>query len=269
MTKLFGLAITAALATCALTACTTRVSVLDPRDLAGAPADSDLGSGADLSGGGGMNGCTDVPSTQTVTFAVLNNTAVDRYLVTGGSFCDPFSVDHNGIVVPLQLGFQCLCECPGIPSPAAVVFHLLKPGEKYNVTWDARSLVTCSKARDCGQGFVVQELTGGHQPVAAQNYNVTFGVELTLPSGCNPGSSPGDYVCTPMASMGPPAASVQSLCPAFSNTAEAVFLPTSGDITVNVPLCRQVGQSCFAQGDCCTGMPCAGPQGSSACQLGP
>jgi hypothetical protein len=268
------------LALCTLLACSTRINVLQPTaGDGGGSADlgsADLGS-ADLSmtmsGGDAATSCDpnamDTPSRQTVHFVLHNNTAIDRYVVTSGWYCDPFSISKSAGNLPLNLGFQCLCECPALPSGEATTYHRIATGGSYDLSWDARMLIACSVSHDCGS-FTIQEVVGTHQPVGPAFYQVAFGIETALRSSCQPAANPDDYACQPSSTGAPPAGAIPAICPAGEAAATGFTLPAAGDLTVDVSLCRPVGSSCVADGDCCSGTHCAGSgSGSGACLLGP
>jgi hypothetical protein len=190
----------------------------------------------------------DVPSRQTVTFRVHNRSTGNRYVVTNGLFCDPFAIEPklpNGpqAPLPLNLGFQCPCECAPPSAPYASEYHLLPAGElmdiPYQFSWDARALALCVAPYDCAAhgwpgGPVVSEMVGALQPVEASlPYHVQIGVEGVLPPGCETDTL-GQVSCPPPQFSGTTPSSPQAICPAGSLPGADFVLPPVGDLTVDV-----------------------------------
>jgi hypothetical protein len=187
-----------------------------------------------------------VPSRQTVEVVVTNQAAADRYLVTAGTFCDPFSVSFSQQnALPLTLGFQCVCECPN-PGPARpATLHRLAPGESFTLRWNATALTTCTETVDCaamgwkGLGTASQ-LVGASAPVGPGPYGVSVGALAAVPQGC---FGDGTTFNCPMSWGGgnpggpngiPPA--IQTVCPADAFASVSFELPASGDVSVPVAL---------------------------------
>jgi hypothetical protein len=217
-----------------------------PGGTGGSGGGGDGGSGGD---GGCFGSCSDaappsdIPSRQTVTFELSNQTGADRFVVTQGWYCDDFGIASGpgGAALPLELGFQCLCECPNPGPVQATAYHRVAPGASYRLTWDARSLVTWSELYDCAThgwpGVPPQnEVFGAHQPVGAGPYRVTFAIEQTLPSRCSP-TSGDDYTCTmeqPPIGMWP--TTIAQICPSLAPQTVGFTLPQSGDLSLPVAL---------------------------------
>jgi hypothetical protein len=133
----------------------------------------------------------DTASRQSVAVVVTNDATADRYLVTEGNWCDPYAFSFSQEApLALNIGFQCLCECPN-PGPARPgALHRLAPGESFTLTWDARSLVTCSQSVDCatlgwpGLGSA-PEVKGTKSPVAEGSYWVSVAALTAVPAGCS------------------------------------------------------------------------------------
>jgi hypothetical protein len=181
----------------------------------------------------------------TVTFRIHNPTTSDRWVVTQGWFCDAWGLElgNSASPVPLHLGFQCLCECPNPGEPYVMQLHRVGPGATYDhpVTWDARTLVTCTEPWDCsahgwpGMG-VQQQLVSGGGAAPPAPYRIGVLVEPSVPAHCT--ASADDATCGPPApttGVVPPA--VQSACTA-SATAFGAFTLTlpPGDPVVPLPL---------------------------------
>ena len=177
--------------------------------------DSDVG----LDSGGGAH--TELPSTQSVTILINNDSGEDRWVVTAGQFCTPFGIQKVGAgSLLLSMGFQCICECAN-PGPEHVSgYRHLRPGEAFRVTWDARDLTTFAESVDCAtRGWAsagVQSVTSGVlRPVKAGAYSVTIGVEKTLPRDCTEPASSGDVSCYRLAggaTYGPPPPPLAGRC---------------------------------------------------------
>jgi hypothetical protein len=187
----------------------------------------------------------DTPSRQTVQIVVTNRAAADRYLVTEGTFCDPFSVSFSQqSPMHLTLGFQCLCECPN-PGPARpATLHRLAPGDSFTLSWDARSLVTCTETVDCStEGLpglgTASQVVGASQPVGAGPYSVSVAAVTAVPQGC---SGDGTTFTCPMSYSGGPGGpfnnppAIQVECPADVTASASFELPASGDVSVPVAL---------------------------------
>ncbi len=131
----------------------------------------------------------ELPSTVTVTLRVSNATAQDRWVHTAGWSCTPYSLG-----VPLDIEFQCGCECPAPPEPQVSQLARVPAGGEIYLAWDGREAVTWIQRIDCGPDQM-QELRMAKQPAAGGAYDVRLGVESTLPANCN---LSGDFAdCTP------------------------------------------------------------------------
>jgi hypothetical protein len=204
------------------------------------------------SGGDGGCGCgcfpdamppSDIPSRQTVRFMIQNTSPDDRYVVTGGYYCDAFAISPvGGSALQENVGFQCLCECPNPGGPTATHYHHLRSGDGLTLTWDARVLVTYTEPYDCAaHGFPglppAMQLLGVHQPMGPGSYSVTIPIAATLPAGCMAIAGTDDYDCNATIDpMGAPPQAIQLVCP-YSAAQTANFdLPPMGDVAVGVPL---------------------------------
>jgi len=186
-----------------------------------------------------------LPSEQTVTFVIENDTTETYYAVVFGWFCDGFGVTTAaGVALPLSVGFECICECPNPGAPRGDTFVAIEPGAGWAFTWDARSLRTYTEVIDCndyGWDSSCQEITQGvRQPVEAGTYRVRVPFELELDEGCWQ-QSDGTFSC----SDGYPfeggdyndlPTNPQQVCPG-AGLAEVEFeLPASGDTEVHISL---------------------------------
>ena len=206
-----------------------------------------IGGDAGAGGTGGMP--TDIPSIQTVTFDLHNGSVADRYVVISGYYCDDYAISNVGMAIPRNIGFQCLCECPNPGSPYATRFHHVSPGASYQVTWDARVLLTYYDPYDCAaHGWPglppTMELFGVHQPVPASTYTVTFGIERGLPPNCTP-TGTDDWDCTngfggdsggTTGGGGGPPPLIQQICASSAAQSFNFTLPPMGNLTVPIAL---------------------------------
>ncbi|MBK8170762.1 MAG: hypothetical protein IPK60_10540 [Sandaracinaceae bacterium] len=209
-----------------------------------ASADSGADSGADAGADAGPDAgaCVDPPtgvpfpadvaSTQTVTFHVSGT----GYLSTQGSIagCSPFGVQQAGADIPLRGAYECLCECP--PPPADVAAQVVLLGD-YDLTWDARRLLSYTTAWDCSThgwpgGGCQRDRHDVFQPVEAGHYNARFGIHDELPAGCSEGEA-GVYSCF---SAGPGVIPTSGICPADRFIEVEFDLPASGNVDVNVTI---------------------------------
>lgn len=137
----------------------------------------------------------ELPSTETITFRVSNTTAQDRWVHSAGWSCTPYALD-----IPLDIEFQCGCECPAPPAPQVSQLVRVPAGGQVDILWDGRTAVTWVQRIDCGPDQM-QELRMARQPAAARTYDVRLGIESTVPANCN---ISGDTVdCSPDNSGGP------------------------------------------------------------------
>jgi hypothetical protein len=163
---------------------------------------------------------------------VHNGAAADRWVVTMGTECDPFSVG-----VPTGVAFQCICECPAPPNPSPSALRRLHPGDVFTFTWDARGLATCRIPHDCGTTppHTSVELRGELQPVEPGAYHVDVAYAAQLPINC---SATGDTAnCYPR--FGPPfggGGGTLTLCPDTSTVRGDFTLAASGDVSLDLTI---------------------------------
>src|SRR5262249_6748879 len=160
-------------------------------DAAGGLSHRDLGVGSDLAVAADLATAVDLavgcpsalPPQQTVTFRIRNVAASDRWLVTVGAWCDTFSIPGAAQALPQE----CICECPALPTPYPDQLQLLHAGDSATLTWDARSMATCTYEVDCsGWGGGKQWVqTGALQPIlGGGHFHVSFAYDSVLPAGC-------------------------------------------------------------------------------------
>lgn len=182
-----------------------------------------------------------------VSILVTNQASSDRYLVTGGWYCDSFEIRTSSGALARNVGFQCICECPNPGSAAPNALRKLAPGESFTLTWDASMLATCSKAVDCSaEGWPnlppATEVIGGSQPAPAGDYTAVAAALTALPSGCN--SSDGTtYSCTSNPGPGGPGGpsappNPQVLCPSSVTGSAPFTLPAAGNLSVAVAITK-------------------------------
>jgi hypothetical protein len=183
------------------------------------------------------------PSSQNVEIVVTNSGTADRYLVTAGTWCDPYSISSSQkAALFLNLGFQCVCECPNPGAPGPSTLHRLAPGESFSLTWDARALTTCTESIDCatmgwpGLG-TAHELIGGKTPALPGLYWVSVGALTALPHGCaGDGTTFGCQANVGGNPSGTTPSAIQTSCPAEVSASASFTLPTSGDVSVAIAL---------------------------------
>lgn len=133
-------------------------------------ADGGAGGAGAAGGGTDAGACTgeeaDTPSTQTVTFAISNDTTVET-LVAIGAGCGEFEVEIAGAGETSRLNFArfdngCNCECAG-PGPSRYTLKRLAPGATHELSWDARSYWYCSFVEECEPGMTA----GGYESFLA------------------------------------------------------------------------------------------------------
>jgi hypothetical protein len=211
---------------------------VDARDASNRGA-GDAGTGDSDADGAATCPESDVPARQTVQIVVTNSSPFDRYLITGGTFCDPFSVSFSHqAALPLAVGFQCICECAPPPLPGPSALRRLMPGDSTTLSWDARSLTTCTATVDCAsQGWPgvpnKTQTVGALRPVQTGPYDVSVYALHAVPKGCQGNGTVID--CLP--SGGGPGGTfpaIQTSCPADIAATGSFVLPTSGDIQVPV-----------------------------------
>jgi hypothetical protein len=192
---------------------------------------------------------SDVPSAQTVTFAIRNASACRTWYVTmSGQGCFPFGIERRTADgwQHLVLAYGEVCFSPiasdmpeGVPTsslaPAA-------PGESVVMRWDAREIVL--SRRQCPAGMDYPDyLDASRIPVVSGEYRVTFGI------------APDDrsrFVGYGVQTWGEPP-TCADLCH-MPTVTQTFTLPPTGDIEVDVPI--QPDQACglidaAADGGCC------------------
>ncbi len=207
----------------------------DAMDLADAPIADDAPSDAHV-----VEACpTGVPSRQTVRFHVSGT----GYLVTSGTDCGAFEVarlEGDSIdQLQLGLGYQCICECPAPPPARANGYAALDPSSTVDLTWDARSLTTCSESVDCAErgwpgGPITTVLHGVPSPVTSGTYYATLLIADEPPADCLEGE-PGRFMCPFYGDFMPgPSWGSFSLCDAPRSVTVTFELPATGDVDVDV-----------------------------------
>jgi hypothetical protein len=190
---------------------------------------------------------TDVHSRQSVRLVVTNTQAADRFLITRGNYCDPFAVSFSQEApMALSMGFQCLCECPS-PGPARPgALRRLAPGESFTLSWDARSLTTCTEPYDCATGGwpgagTVSNVVGSSAPVGPGRYSATIGALTSVPQGCS--SADGTTYDCPLSYGGYPSPGafpgpVAQMCRADVSAIGTFVLQASGDVDVAIAIAQ-------------------------------
>jgi len=177
----------------------------------------------------------EIDSRQKVTFAITNNATSDRWVVMRGMFCTTFSIGG----LQLQTGFVCGCECPNPGSARVDAYKRIAPGATYELTWDARALVTYEEALDCsmwGPGAAQKVTRGVLQPVKAGSYTATIALEETVPTKC---SVSGDEATCPWSYggfTGSVPGQIAARCESTKSADKTFTLPASGDIVVPISL---------------------------------
>lgn len=119
----------------------------------------------------------------------------------------------------------------------------LAPGESFDLTWDARQLVTCTTPIDCAtmgwpNGGIQQQIHGSDVLAPPAAYEATFAIERQLPTNCF--ASGGDLVnCNPAGPGGgpfTPAPAIQQLCSSTETVTVAFDLAPGASPTVVVAL---------------------------------
>jgi hypothetical protein len=177
---------------------------------------------------------SELPSRQTVTLIVRNDSAADRYLSLGGSWCHAYLVTARDGAEPVRAGGSCPGQQrgDGVIARAAMVGSL-RPGA-WNLSWDAREMALCESARaDCPH---LTTTKGALQPAAPGGYVASVVAYGTLPTWCTEAPSElGLYACdgnAPATTFTP-----RGLCDRSAElenfAASADFtLPESGDLEV-------------------------------------
>jgi hypothetical protein len=169
---------------------------------------------------------TELPSKQTVTIVVTNETATDRFVATATQGIAPFSVEPlNPNADPLVLAEHdfCGCECNGVLPDAIIGLHRIRPGESFALQWDARVLVDdgCDATTDCGNW----SYTAVHRvsrPIAPGSYGIGVKVFDSVPPDW---SQDGDDF---------KAGTVYGLSDVGPSAAKTIVLSGSGDVSVEL-----------------------------------
>jgi hypothetical protein len=140
--------------------------------------------GATPAGGDACQGQTpaDGPAVAQVTFYLTNTSGADRYVVTDGHLCDPYSI--SDVVVSGDY-FQAN-ECgEGVnPQKSATLTHLA-PGAHTSLTWDGRTAVQAQTyTKSCGSTCQPWEVAA-FLPVSSGTYTASFAVTSAVPARCN------------------------------------------------------------------------------------
>jgi hypothetical protein len=173
------------------------------------------------------------PSVGTVTFVVTNASTADRYVVTQGQLCDPFTIAGEQTSVP----FSCMCEC-AVPQPSFTLTSV-SAGQTITLTWDGRHLVPYTTHFDCGAygypGVCSPIARGSPQPVppGPLSVSIAYATQVTPDSASRCGATTGGFMCTstsdPQCGMGGGDPSIQFVTQSFT-------LPASGGVTVQVSI---------------------------------
>ena len=179
-------------------------------------------------------------SAQMVTFHVKAG-ASGAFLLTQGSYCEPFSIAQGATKMGLSEPASCFCECAGIPASSVTGGTT---GDT-TLTWDATSRTYCDEVKNCqGLGGAPPGMTSTIRhaiPVRAQagHYVATFRLESAPPTGCTARlTDPKSFDCTgggmnPSTSIPPRGGEA---CPATKTLDVAFDLPASGNASVDVQL---------------------------------
>lgn len=178
-------------------------------------------------------------SAQTVTFHVKAGTT-GAFLVTKGSYCEPFSIAQGATKMGLSDPFNCGCECPTVPRIASTAGTT---GDT-TLTWDATSKTYCDVVKDCqtvGGAAPLGATTNYHQaiPVRARSghYVATFRLESAPPTNCTASpSDPKSFSCSGGGGKGLIPPSGGEACPASKTLTVEFDLPASGNANVDVQL---------------------------------
>ncbi|MEM7155822.1 MAG: hypothetical protein AAF799_23430 [Myxococcota bacterium] len=104
-------------------------------------------------------------STQTVTLTVVNDTAQPVFVAGKPSGCTPFDVLRDGLSLSFEHSYFCGCECPN-PGMAGLQAVELLPEGSFQITWDARAMVTFNRREECFEdGSCFEDEDGALQPV--------------------------------------------------------------------------------------------------------
>jgi hypothetical protein len=196
------------------------------------------GTGGGSGGGGAAMGCdpapAEVPSAQTVTVDIENTTAADRYVLTACQDCETLLVEKQGDFgyisesLILTAAESCGCECPAPPPGYPLGYHRVKAGDTYPARWDARTLLKCDNAQDCGGGSTATITTGALQPAGPGEYRISYGIVEKLPPECTQTGATDDFACTQ-----PPQ---QGINPGGGFFPVELTLPESGDVSAKLTL---------------------------------
>lgn len=198
------------------------------------------GGGATGGGGSGAGGTqctlTDEEPTRTVTIAITNDATEDRFVATDGDQCTPYGLaaEEEGVFQPMNMTapWPCGCECPGPPAARTTRYQRIAPGETYDYIWDARRLLFCHTAEDCGT-FEATITQAFWSPISGGQYRMTLGVEAALPERCDAPDADGSIPCA--AYVDSDLVGQYGVC-ATSETVEVTFELAGDDLSLAVSL---------------------------------
>ena len=193
------------------------------------------------------SGPLDIPARQIVTFEIVNQAEGDRFVVSGGHLCATFSIERKVsdgyAIVPLEIGYQSICESAHPGDPYVTDFRRLVPDGVFAFTWDARELVMAVEDVDCTEygwpNVTAQMITAVRQPVEPGDYRVTIAVEHDLPGNCVPVTIEMSTTCRDpevMPPSGPPPTPPEDRCLSSTPIEVDFTLPEQGNPTVQIPV---------------------------------
>jgi hypothetical protein len=178
---------------------------------------------------------SELPSRQTVTLVVRNDSAADRYLSLGGSWCAEYVVTARDGAEP----GGARASCPGQQQGDGVIARAarvawLTPGTSWNLSWDAREMAQCESARAGCPHLTTKK--GALQPADPGAYVASVVAYGALPPWCTEAPSElGLYACDDSAPV--TTFTARGLCnrsaefESFGASADFT-LPESGDLEV-------------------------------------
>jgi hypothetical protein len=198
-----------------------------------------------------------IASVQNVSFTITNGSDQDRFVVTKGHLCQPYAVarlaagspqplrlDGSSVVLPSD-ATRVTCEGTGPGTDYFSALHRIRPGQSFNITWDARAFVEKQVTLPCLQDANASHaaIVGALQPVGPGSYRVTIGLQTLVPNGgtdlrlprsCTPVSgSPDDFTCTSL--MGGLPMAFDQLCYSNAPVTADFLIPEHGDVNVALP----------------------------------